>query len=69
MTSSSDPIQIPLTPEQQKLIRQLSGQSAETLELTPDAAGSSDGVGAGFRFQWRFAGGAGGTTAEPPSKG
>ena len=68
MASPTDPIQIPLTPEQQELIRQLSGQSAQSLVLTPEAADPSSGAGAGFRFHWRFATGEGGASSEPPGE-
>src|SRR5947207_15854058 len=41
----AQPIQIQLTPEQQQLIKRLSGQFAQVLELTPDATGSPGGEG------------------------
>jgi hypothetical protein len=54
MTSSKQPIQIPLTEEQQELIRRLSGQSAETLELVPEATDPAGGAGRGLQFRWRL---------------
>jgi hypothetical protein len=52
MSHPIEPIQIPLTKEQQELIRQHSGQSAETLEVVPDPADS--GPGRGLQFNWRL---------------
>jgi hypothetical protein len=50
----TQPIQIQLTPEQQQLIRRLSGQFAQVLELTPDATGAPAGEGRGLQFRWRL---------------
>lgn len=50
----AQPIQIQLTPEQQQLIRRLSGQFAQVLELTPDANSASAGAGQGLQFRWRL---------------
>lgn len=52
--AAAQPIQIQLTEEQQQLIKRLSGQFAQVLELTPDAAGSPDGAGRGLQFRWRL---------------
>ena len=54
MENSLDPIQIALTPEQQQLIRKLSGQSAQFLELTPEPADPTAGAGSGLRFRWHL---------------
>jgi hypothetical protein len=54
MTEAPRPIQVPLTPEQQALIRRLSGQHAEVLELTPEPQDPSSGAGEGLRFRWRL---------------
>jgi hypothetical protein len=53
MDGAAETIQIPLTEEQQQLIRRLSGQFAQVLELTPDASGSA-GAGRGLQFRWRL---------------
>jgi hypothetical protein len=76
MDGAAETIQIPLTEEQQQLIRRLSGQFAQVLELTPDASDASAGAGRGLQFRWRLSiatgiprqqWGAGGVPAEPPS--
>jgi hypothetical protein len=54
MASPIQPIQIPLTDEQQALIRRLSGQFAQVLELTPDPADGASGAGQGLQFRWRL---------------
>ena len=54
MDDPAQPIQIQLTPEQQQLIKRLSGQFAQVLELTPDASGASAGAGQGLQFRWRL---------------
>lgn len=54
MAEPVESIQIPLTPEQQSLIRRLSGQFAQVLELVPDAAGGASGEGRGLQFRWRL---------------
>ena len=54
MSEAPEPIQIQLTEEQQQLIRRLSGQYAQILELTPDAADSAAGEGRGLQFRWRL---------------
>jgi len=54
MSEPSEPMQIPLTPEQQAIIRRLSGQHAEVLELMPDAGEPSSGSGQSLRFRWRL---------------
>jgi len=54
LASPVQPIQIPLTDEQQALIRRLSGQFAQVLELTPDPADGASGAGRGLEFRWRL---------------
>jgi hypothetical protein len=45
-------IKIQLTPEQQEMIRRLSGQNAEAMEIAADPAGES--AGGPLRFLWRL---------------
>lgn len=54
MDDPVEPIQIPLTEEQQQLIQRLSGQFAQVLEITPDAPGAQGGAGRGLQFRWRL---------------
>jgi hypothetical protein len=54
MTPPTPPIQLPLTEEQQALIRRLSGQHAQVLELTPDPTDGATGAGHGLNFRWRL---------------
>ena len=54
MDTPVQPIQIPLTDEQQALIQRLSGQFAQVLELVPDQADSASGAGRGLQFRWRL---------------
>ena len=54
MDDAVEPIQIPLTQEQQQIIQRLSGQFAQVLELTPDATDASAGAGQGLKFRWRL---------------
>ena len=61
MESSSEPIQIPLTAEQQQLIRGMSGQVAQILELTPETADPAGGAGP-LQFRWRLPT----ATSQPP---
>jgi hypothetical protein len=74
MDGTEQPIQIQLTEEQQQLIKRLSGQFAQVLELTPDAAGTPAGAGRGLQFRWRLSVTSGiprqqwGPGSEPPAK-
>jgi hypothetical protein len=54
MAEPSQPIQIPLTAEQQALIQRLSGQYAQVLELVPDETNGAAGAGRGLQFRWRL---------------
>ena len=54
MSSADQPIQLPLTEEQQALIHKVTGEHANVLELIPDAGDGSSGTGCGLRFNWRI---------------
>jgi hypothetical protein len=54
MNEVPQPIHVPLTPDQQALIKRLSGQHAEILELTPEAENPAGGTGQTLRFRWRL---------------
>jgi hypothetical protein len=75
MDDAAQPIQIQLTEEQQQLIKRLSGQFAQVLELTRDTAGSPAGAGHGLQFRWRLSVATGiprqqwGQGGEPPAGG
>ncbi len=49
--ADDQPVRIVLTPEQRELVRRMSGQNIDAIELTPDDA--SKGAGA-LRFLWRL---------------
>jgi hypothetical protein len=49
--SDPDPVRIVLTPEQRELVRRLSGQHVEEIELEPDDATRAGGP---LRFRWRL---------------
>ncbi len=49
---TAQPIQMPLTPEQQAMVRRVSGQYAEVLELVPDP--EQPASGGPLRFLWRI---------------
>jgi phenylpyruvate tautomerase PptA (4-oxalocrotonate tautomerase family) len=75
MDEPAQAIQIPLTPEQQALIKRLSGQFAQVLELVPDTGDGASGQGRGLQFRWRLSvtsgiprqnWGPGGQSAAPP---
>lgn len=46
-----DPVRIVLTPEQRELVRRLSGQHVEAIELEPDDAKKTGGP---LQFRWRL---------------
>ena len=48
------PIELQLTPEQQSIIRRLSGKHAAVLELTMDPEDPGEGVGRSLVFRWRL---------------
>ena len=47
-------IELQLTPEQQAIIRRMSGKHAAVLELTLDSDDPSEGVGRSLVFRWRL---------------
>jgi hypothetical protein len=53
MSSDEQPIQLPLTEEQQELIHRLTGEHAQVLEIVPDPSDAKSGSGRGLRFSWR----------------
>ena len=54
MTSPEQPIQLPLTAEQQELIHRLTGEHANVLELAIEPGDGTSGTGQGLRFNWRI---------------
>ncbi len=54
MGRPSEPIQLPLTREQQEIIQRLSGQFAQVLEITPQSPEANEGDGQSLRFRWRL---------------
>jgi hypothetical protein len=77
MDDPVQPIQIPLTAEQQDLIKRLSGQYAQVLELVPDATDKASGAGRALQFRWRLSVASGiprqqwgpGSDSAPPASG
>jgi hypothetical protein len=53
--SNEDPVRIVLTPEQREVVRRLSGQHVEAIELAPEE-GKEDTKkeGGALRFLWRL---------------
>jgi CRISPR/Cas system CMR-associated protein Cmr1 (group 7 of RAMP superfamily) len=49
--AEEEPVRLVLTEEQREMVRRLSGQHVEAIELEPDDAKSSQGV---LRFFWRL---------------
>ena len=54
MTSPEQPIQLPLTEEQQELIHRLTGEHANILELAVEPGDGTSGTGQAIRFNWRI---------------
>lgn len=54
MADESEEIVLELTPEQQAVVRRLSGQKAQILQLSLSADGTLEGVGRGLNFRWRL---------------
>jgi hypothetical protein len=52
--AGDEPVRLVLTSEQREIVRRLSGQHVEALELTPDADTKDGGVGGVLRFRWRL---------------
>ena len=52
MSEAEEPVRIILTPEQREVVRRLSGQHVEAIDLEPeDGTGGTAGV---LRFRWRL---------------
>ena len=54
MGRPNEPIQLPLTREQQEIIQRLSGQVAQVLEITPHDHDAAEGDGKSLTFRWRL---------------
>ena len=54
MPEESEPIELELTPEQQSIIRRLSGKHAKVLQLSVNPDDSSEGSGRALQFRWRL---------------
>lgn len=54
MPDDSESIELELTPEQQAVIRRLSGQHANVLQLKMNPEDSSEGTGRSVQFRWRL---------------
>lgn len=52
--SDDQPIQLPLTEEQQELIHRLTGEHANVLELAFGPGDGSSGTGRAINFNWRI---------------
>jgi hypothetical protein len=48
------PFELELTPEQQAIIRRVSGKHAAALQLMIDAKDPSEGTGRSVQFRWRL---------------
>ena len=51
--TDEQPIQLPLTQEQQELIHRLTGEHASVLELALGQGDAVSGTGRGINFNWR----------------
>ena len=49
--SEEKPVQIVLTPEQREMVRRMSGQNIDAIELEPDATKKDGGA---LKFVWRL---------------
>lgn len=54
MPDGSEHIELELTPEQQAVIRRLSGQHANVLQLNLDPGKNGEGTGRSVQFRWRL---------------
>ena len=52
--TDEQPIQLPLTQEQQELIHRLTGEHANVLELAFGQGDGVSGTGRGINFNWRI---------------
>ncbi len=48
------PMRLVLTKEQREMVKRLSGQDMEVIELTPDELDPSQGKGTMLKFLWRL---------------
>ena len=51
---ADDSMRLILTKEQRAMIKRLSGQDMEAIDLTPDELDPSKGTGTMLKFQWRL---------------
>jgi hypothetical protein len=49
--AADEPVRIVLTPEQREVVRRMSGQNIDAIELAPDASDKTGGV---LRLLWRL---------------
>ena len=55
MSDADQPVRIVLTPEQREVVKRLSGQHVEAIELSPDdAEAKTPAQGGVLRFLWRL---------------
>ena len=54
MGNLKEPIHLPLTQEQQEIIRRFSGQFARVIEITPSSSDFTEGQGRTLEFHWRL---------------
>jgi hypothetical protein len=55
IVSDEEPVRIVLTPEQREVVKRLSGQHVEAIELSPDAEkNETDAQSGPLRFRWRL---------------
>ena len=53
-SSPEEPIQLPLTTEQQEMIHRITGEYVNILELAPNTRDANSGTGRGLNFNWRI---------------
>jgi hypothetical protein len=51
MSDEQQPVRIVLTPEQREVLRRMSGQNIDAIELAPEAGNKTGGP---LRFLWRL---------------
>ena len=54
MSSAEQPIELPLTKEQQELIHRITGEHAAILALTPNSTDGRSGTVSALHFNWRI---------------
>jgi hypothetical protein len=52
--ADEEPMRLVLTKDQREMVKRLSGQDMEVIELTPDEIDPSHGKGAMPKFLWRL---------------